>query len=313
MEQIYDVAVLGGGPGGYTAALYCARAGLSTVVLEKLSPGGQMATTSNVENYPGFAEGVDGFDLAMQMKDGAERFGVETLFADATAVALEGGVKTITTSSGERRARTVILATGADPRPLGVPHEDELRGRGVAYCATCDANFFEDLEVFVVGGGDSALEEAIYLAKFARKVTVIHRRDEFRAAKSIQEKAFANPKLNFIWNSTVEELIGEELLTGIRLRNVLTGAITQIDADEDDGIIGLFVFIGFVPNAALFEGALELEQGYIITDAEMRTSVPGVFAAGDIRVKSLRQVVTAASDGAIAAVQAAKYVEETAQ
>lgn len=169
MEQIYDVAVLGGGPGGYTAALYCARAGLSTVVLEKLSPGGQMATTSNVENYPGFAEGVDGFDLAMQMKDGAERFGVETLFADATAVALEGGVKTITTSSGERRARTVILATGADPRPLGVPHEDELRGRGVAYCATCDGMLYRGKTVVVVGGGNSAAEDALFLSRVCKR------------------------------------------------------------------------------------------------------------------------------------------------
>ncbi|MFQ9993334.1 NAD(P)/FAD-dependent oxidoreductase, partial [Ruthenibacterium lactatiformans] len=175
MEQIYDVAVLGGGPGGYTAALYCARAGLSTVVLEKLSPGGQMATTSNVENYPGFAEGVDGFDLAMQMKDGAERFGVETLFADATAVALEGGVKTITTSSGERRARTVILATGADPRPLGVPHEDELRGRGVAYCATCDGMLYRGKTVVVVGGGNSAAEDALFLSRVCKKVYLVHR------------------------------------------------------------------------------------------------------------------------------------------
>ena len=313
MDVLYDVIILGAGPAGLSAGLYAGRSRLKTLLIERSRDGGQIAITSEIENYPGALEGDSGPSLIERMTHQAAKFGVKRVSDTITEVALEGAVKCLVGKKGTYRAKTVITATGAFPRTLGCPRERELAGKGVSYCATCDANFFEDLEVFVVGGGDSALEEAIYLAKFARKVTVIHRRDEFRAAKSIQEKAFANPKLNFIWNSTVEELIGEELLTGIRLRNVLTGAITQIDADEDDGIIGLFVFIGFVPNAALFEGALELEQGYIITDAEMRTSVPGVFAAGDIRVKSLRQVVTAASDGAIAAVQAAKYVEETAQ
>ena len=266
MEQIYDVAVLGGGPGGYTAALYCARAGLSTVVLEKLSPGGQMATTSNVENYPGFAEGVDGFDLAMQMKDGAERFGVETLFADATAVALEGGVKTITTSSGERRARTVILATGADPRPLGVPHEDELRGRGVAYCATCDGMLYRGKTVVVVGGGNSAAEDALFLSRVCKKVY---------------------------------------LVTGVVLEGVESGNRSELACD------GVFIAVGRIPNTGLFHGVLEMDAaGYLIADETTRTALPGVFAVGDVRTKPLRQIITAAADGAVASKYAEAYLAE---
>ena len=231
MEQIYDVAVLGGGPGGYTAALYCARAGLSTVVLEKLSPGGQMATTSNVENYPGFAEGVDGFDLAMQMKDGAERFGVETLFADATAVALEGGVKTITTSSGERRARTVILATGADPRPLGVPHEDELRGRGVAYCATCDGMLYRGKTVVVVGGGNSAAEDALFLSRVCKKVYLVHRGAVLTASKSYWTALQKAENVEFIWNSRVVELLYGSVVTGVVLEGVESGNRSELACD----------------------------------------------------------------------------------
>ena len=299
MEQIYDVAVLGGGPGGYTAALYCARAGLSTVVLEKLSPGGQMATTSNVENYPGFAEGVDGFDLAMQMKDGAERFGVETLFADATAVALEGGVKTITTSSGERRARTVILATGADPRPLGVPHEDELRGRGVAYCATCDGMLYRSKTVVVVGGGNSAAADALYLSKICKKVYLVHRRDTLRASKVYLEP-LKNSSVEFIWNSQVKEILHEKKVTGVVVEDK-KGHRKEIPCD------GVFAAIGRIPDTKLFIGQTELDsQGYILADETTRTNLPGVFAVGDVRTKPLRQVVTAASDGAVAS----HFIEE---
>ena len=251
MEQIYDVAVLGGGPGGYTAALYCARAGLSTVVLEKLSPGGQMATTSNVENYPGFAEGVDGFDLAMQMKDGAERFGVETLFADATAVALEGGVKTITTSSGERRARTVILATGADPRPLGVPHEDELRGRGVAYCATCDGMLYRGKTVVVVGGGNSAAEDALFLSRVCKKVYLVHRGAVLTASKSYWTALQKAENVEFIWNSRVVELLYGSVVTGVVLEGVESGNRSELACD------GVFIAVGRIPNTGLFHGVHE--------------------------------------------------------
>ena len=305
MEQIYDVAVLGGGPGGYTAALYCARAGLSTVVLEKLSPGGQMATTSNVENYPGFAEGVDGFDLAMQMKDGAERFGVETLFADATAVALEGGVKTITTSSGERRARTVILATGADPRPLGVPHEDELRGRGVAYCATCDGMLYRGKTVVVVGGGNSAAEDALFLSRVCKKVYLVHRGAVLTASNSYWTALQKAENVEFIWNSRVVELLYGSVVTGVVLEGVESGNRSELACD------GVFIAVGRIPNTGLFHGVLEMDAaGYLIADETTRTALPGVFAVGDVRTKPLRQIITAAADGAVASKYAEAYLAE---
>ena len=204
----------------------------------------------------------------------------------------------------------MILATGAFPRPIGCKNEGKFVGKGISFCATCDANFFEDFEVFVVGGGDSAVEEAMYLTKFARKVTIIHRRDELRAAKSIQEKAFKNPKMNFLWDTVVEEVDGDELLNKMILKNVKTGELTTFEADEEDGLFGLFGFIGMIPNSGLFEGIIEMDRGYIKTDDNMHTNIEGVYAAGDIRVKSLRQVVTAAADGAIAAMQAEKYLAE---
>ena len=213
-------------------------------------------------------------------------------------------------NKGEYLAKCVIIATGAFPKPIGCKNEGKFVGRGISFCATCDAGFFEDFEVYVVGGGDSAVEEAMYLSKFARKVTVIHRRNELRAAKSIQEKAFANPKLEFMWDTVVEEVLGDEMLEGMIVKNVKTGELTTIMADPDDGIFGLFGFIGYNPNSQLFEGMLEMDRGYIVTDADMHTNIPGVFAAGDIRVKSLRQVVTATADGAIAAMQCEKYIAE---
>ena len=284
MEQIYDVAVLGGGPGGYTAALYCARAGLSTVVLEKLSPGGQMATTSNVENYPGFAEGVDGFDLAMQMKDGAERFGVETLFADATAVALEGGVKTITTSSGERRARTVILATGADPRPLGVPHEDELRGRGVAYCATCDGMLYRGRAVAVWGLSPEAPQEANFLHGIGCSVTYIAGRRPDTLEAGVAFRA-----------GRVEAVEGGAAVEAVRVG----GATLPVQ--------GVFILRAATPPDALVPG-LALENGFVKTDAAMRTNIPGLFAAGDMTGKPL-QVANAVGDGLVAALAAVDYLD----
>ena len=309
METIYDVIILGAGPAGLAAGLYAGRSRLNTLIIEKGQDGGQIAITDEIDNYPGaLLEGESGPSLVARMRAQCEKFGAKRLGDTVKAVHLTGDIKTITCAKGEYRAKSVILATGAFPKPIGCPGEAQFMGRGVSYCATCDAAFFEDLEVFVVGGGDAAVEEAMYLTKFARKVTIIHRRDQLRAAKSIQEKAFANPKIHFLWDTVVEELAGDEILERMRLRNVNTGAITEIVPDEEDGLFGVFVFIGFSPNSALFEGQVELEHGYIKTDEAMHTNLPGVFAAGDIRVKTLRQVVTAAADGAIAAMEAEHYL-----
>jgi thioredoxin reductase (NADPH) len=243
------------------------------------------------------------------MTQQCEKFGVDRVKDTINEVVLEGDVKKLISANGEYCGKTLIIATGAFARPIGCKNEKEFMGKGVSYCATCDANFFEDFEVFVVGGGDSAVEEAMYLTKFARKVTIIHRRDELRAAKSIQEKAFKNEKLHFMWDTVVEEVNGDGILSEMTVKNVKTGEITKIEADEDDGMFGVFGFIGTIPNTKIFEDTnLELEYGYIPTDANMKTNIPGVFAAGDVRVKSLRQVVTAAADGAIAATQCEHYI-----
>ena len=307
-----DVGVVGSGPAGMTAALYAARAGLSVAVFERMGPGGQMTQTERLDNYPGFAEGIDAFELSFAMASQAERFGAERVSDEVVDLNVDTVKKLLTCASGAQySARAVIVATGAEPRELGVSGEAELRGRGVSYCATCDANFFEDFEVYVVGGGDSAVEEAMYLTKFARKVTIIHRRDELRAAKSIQEKAFKNPKLFFMWDSVVEELEGDDILQAMYVKNVKTGEVTKVEADPEDGMFGLFGFIGTVPNTKIFEGVIDMdERGYIKTDADMHTNIPGVYAAGDVRVKSLRQVVTAAADGAIAAVQVERSMSD---
>lgn len=308
--MIYDVIIIGAGPAGLAAGLYAGRARLSTLMIEKAKEGGQIVQTAEIENYPGGLEEESGPTLIDRMSTQAEKFGTEKVIDTVISVELQGDVKTIRCQKETYRAKTVIIATGAHPVPIGCPGEKEFTGKGVSYCATCDAAFFEDFEVYVVGGGDSAVEEAMYLTKFARKVTVIHRRDELRAAKSIQEKAFANPKMDFLWNSTVKELKGEGLLQSMTVENVKTGERKEIKADEEDGTFGVFVFIGFKPVSELFDGKVEMVNGYIKTDDDMKTNLPGVFAAGDIRVKSLRQVVTAVSDGAIAAVQAGKYIEE---
>lgn len=244
-----------------------------------------------------------------RMSQQAAGFGAQKVKDTIVDVELEGDVKHLKGLNADYYAKTVIIATGANPRPIGCPGERELTGKGVSYCATCDAAFFEDFDIYVVGGGDSAVEEALYLAKFGRKVTIIHRRDALRAAKSIQEKAFANDKIDFMWNSKVAELSGDGILERMVIENTVTGERTTIEAPEEDGTFGVFVFIGFDPHAQLFEGKLSMENGYILTDEDMRTSIPGVFAAGDVRKKSLRQVVTAAADGAIAASMANKYLE----
>ena len=309
MSKIYDVIILGAGPAGLAAGLYAGRSRLSTLIIEKGQDGGQIAITDEIENYPGQnVEGESGPSLIARMTEQAKKFGAERVSDVIKSVELNGDVKKLVGNKGEYEAKCVIIATGAFPKPIGCENEGKFTGKGISFCATCDASFFEDFEVYVVGGGDSAVEEAMYLTKFARKVTIIHRRDELRAAKSIQEKAFANPKIDFMWNSVVTRVDGDELLSSMVVKNTKTGELTTVEADEDDGLFGLFGFIGYNPNSALFEGKLEMDRGYIVTDADMHTSVPGVYAAGDIRVKSLRQVVTAAADGAIAAMQAEHYV-----
>ena len=309
MSKVYDVIILGGGPAGLTAGLYAGRSRLSTLIIEKGQDGGQIAITDEIENYPGqMVEGESGPSLIARMTEQAKKFGAERCSDVIKSVDLSGDVKKLVGTKGEYEAKCVIIATGAFPKPIGCENEGKFTGKGISFCATCDAAFFEDFEVYVVGGGDSAVEEAMYLTKFARKVTIIHRRDELRAAKSIQEKAFANPKIAFMWDSVVVKVDGDELLNTMTVKNTKTGELTEVKADEDDGLFGLFGFIGYNPNSQLFEGVLDMEHGYIKTDDNMHTSIPGVFAAGDIRVKSLRQVVTAAADGAIAAMQAEHYV-----
>ena len=311
MNNIYDVVILGAGPAGLAAGLYAGRSCLKTLIIEKGQDGGQIAITDEIENYPGqIVEGESGPSLIARMSEQAKKFGAERVSDVIKSVELEGSVKKLVGAKGEYYGKTVILATGAFPRPIGCKNEGKFVGKGISFCATRDANFFEDFEVFVVGGGDSAVEEAMYLTKFARKVTIIHRRDELRAAKSIQEKAFKNPKMNFLWDTVVEEVDGDELLNKMTLKNVKTGELTTFEADEDDGLFGLFGFIGMIPNSTLFEGQIDMDYGYIKTDDNMHTNIEGVYAAGDIRVKSLRQVVTAAADGAIAAMQAEKYLAE---
>ncbi len=312
MSKLYDVIILGAGPAGLAAGLYAGRSRLSVLIIEKGQDGGQIAITDDIENYPGqIVEGESGPSLIARMTEQAAKFGAERASDTIKEVSLDGDVKILKSEKEEYQAKNVIIATGANARAIDCKGEAEYKGKGISYCATCDANFFEDLEVYVVGGGDAAVEEAMYLTKFARKVTLIHRRNELRAAKSIQEKAFANPKMNFMWDSVVEEVYGEGVLQGMIVKNVKTGEETKVEADEDDGMFGLFGFIGTVPNTKPFEGIIDMdERGYIKTDPDMHTNIPGVYAAGDVRVKSLRQVVTAAADGAIAAVQVERSLSD---
>lgn len=312
MDKVYDIIVLGAGPAGLTAASYAGRARMDTLLIEGTKDGGQIVITNEIENYPGSLEEESGPSLIARMTKQVEKFGADRVTDTIVDVELEGKVKHLKGNHGDYYAKAVVIATGASPRPIGCPGEKEFTGKGVSYCATCDANFFEDFEVYVVGGGDSAVEEAMYLTKFARKVTLVHRRDELRAAKSIQEKAFANPKMAFMWNTTIEEIKGDGVVTSMIVKDTVTGETREIEADEEDGTFGIFVFVGFDPKSQLFEGKLEMENRYIVTDKYMHTSVPGVFAAGDVIVKHLRQVVTACGDGAVAATEAQHYVENLA-
>lgn len=310
MEELYDVIILGGGPAGLTAGLYAGRGGLKTLLLEKGQDGGQIALTAELENYPGqLLEGETGLSLAGRMAEQCRRFGVERAADTIRSVRLDGPVKELTGERGTYRSRAVILATGAAPRPIGCENEARFVGQGISFCATCDGALFRGLEVYVAGGGDSAVEEAVYLTRFARKVTVIHRRDRLRAARSIQERAFANPKVAFLWDSVVVRAEGTDVLEAITVKNVKTGALTTLRADPADGMLGLFGFTGYTPNTGLFAGQLALEEGYIKTGEDMGAGLPGVFAAGDVRRKSLRQVVTACADGAVAAVAAERYLQ----
>lgn len=303
--HIYDMIVVGGGPGGYTAALYAARAGLDTVALEKLSAGGQMALTEEIDNYPGFEEGVDGFTLAEKMQQQAERFGAKSEYAQVERMDLTATPKVLETSEGTFYARTVVLATGANPRELGVAEEAALTGRGVAYCAACDGMRYKGKTVVVVGGGNSAAADAMLLSRVAKKVILVHRRDTLRATKVYHQPLMEAENLEFCWNSVVTQLLHEEKLTGVKVKNVNTGEETTIPCD------GLFISVGRTPATELVKGQLELDpSGYVVADETTATNLPGVYAVGDVRTKLLRQVVTAVADGAMAVHMAEEYLTE---
>lgn len=302
MQHIYDMVILGGGPGGYTAALYAARAGLDVVLVERLSVGGQMALTDIIDNYPGFPEGVDGFELGMRMQQQAERFGARTEYAQVMALDLKAEPKVIETDSGVLYARTVVVALGAGPRKLELPDEERLTGRGVHYCAHCDGAFYRDKVVALVGGGDSAAAEALHLARMVKKVILIHRRDTLRATKLYHAQLEKLPNLQIRWNSAVTALSGDSRLEAIRVKDLLTGE------EQDLSVDALFVSIGRKPTTALVEGQLDLDRGYIPAGESTETAIPGVYAVGDIRTKHLRQVITAAADGANAVHAAQEYL-----
>jgi len=302
---VHDIIIIGGGPAGLTAGLYAGRAKLKTLLIEQMVAGGQAATTDLLENYPGAPEGSTGPDLTERMEEQAKKFGCEFVMGEVTGVDLSGKEKVVTTNVGEFKSKAVIITSGATHRKLGCPGEEDLIGGGVSFCATCDAAFFEDLPVAVVGGGDSAISAAIYLTKFASRVYVIHRRDALRATKVVQEKAFANPKIEIVWDSVVDEIKGSETVEALKLKNVKTGEFSELPVD------GVFMYIGLVPNTKFLQGQVKINPaGYIPVTANMETDVPGVFAAGDVTAKLLRQVVTAVGDGATAAVAAEKYIED---
>lgn len=303
-ENLYDILIIGGGPAGYTAALYGARSGFRTTVLEKLSPGGQMATTSDIENYPGFPGVVDGFELGEKMQQGAEQAGAETVYAEVTKVDLKADPKVVETSEGTYLGRTVIIATGAHPRKLGLAQEENLVNRGISYCATCDGSFYKGKTVVVNGGGNTAVGDALYLAKLAKKVYLVHRRDTLRATP-IYLQRLKDAQVEIIWNSVISGLEADKKLTAVDVKNVKTGEVTKLPAD------GLFVAIGQLPENSLFEGQVATDKaGYIVAGEDTKTSVPGVFAIGDVRTKQVRQIITAAADGAVAVHFAEEYLNE---
>ncbi len=303
MEQIYDLIIIGGGPAGYTAALYASRAGLDSVLIEKLSPGGQMALTGDIDNYPGFDEGIDGLTLGFKMQQGAERFGAVTEYAEVVSVDFSENIKKIETTSGYFFSKAVIISTGASPRELGLPDEATFVGKGVHYCAHCDGRFYKNKTVIVVGGGNSAVADALYLSRLAKKVILVHRRDELRATKIYHEPLVNAENVEILWNSSVSELIAEERVKGVKIKNLETGEEKEVFCD------GVFISIGRKPATEFLNGVLELDQGgYIVADESTRTNVDGVFAVGDVRTKVLRQVVTAVADGAVAVHYAEEYL-----
>lgn len=305
MPTLYDCLIIGGGPAGLSAAIYASRGKMNTVVFERSKIGGQAAITDDIENYPGSVEEATGPKIVKRMREQAESFGTCFVMEEVKKVELSEKIKKVITTKGCYEGKTVIIATGAEHMKLNVPGEEEFIGKGVSYCATCDADFFTDLDVVVVGGGDSAVQEALYLTKFAENVTIIHRRDKLRANKCLQDKAFKNPKIKFLWDSVVERIEGDGIVEKVIVRSVKTGELKEVKTD------GVFIFIGMKPSTEIFKGLIEMdERGYILTDENMRTNIEGVFAAGDCRVKLLRQIVTAAADGAIAAVAAERYIEE---
>ena len=303
MNRVYDMMIVGGGPGGYTAALYAARAGLDTLVLEKLSAGGQMALTSQIDNYPGFHDGIDGFTLGQQMQAGAERFGVKTELAEVFSAKLDAPIKKLETSEGTFYGRTVVFATGAGPKELGLPGEQALIGRGINYCAACDGMFYKGKTVVVVGGGNSAAADALLLSRTCEKVIIIHRRDTLRATKIYHDPLMQAKNVEFYWNSTVSEFLVDGKVTGLKLQNVVSGKETILPCD------GVFISIGRKPATELVQGQLVLDPaGYIVADESTQTTLPGVYAVGDVRTKALRQVVTAVADGAVAVHYAEEYL-----
>ena len=301
---MYDVIIIGGGPAGMSAAIYAARARLKTLIIEKAGCGGQIAITDHLENYPGFETGINGFELAVKMQTQATTFGSEITYGEVISIDVNNKFKKVVLQDKEYETKTIIVASGANFKKLNVPGEQEFIGKGVSYCATCDGPFFRNKEIAVVGGGDSALQEALYLTKFATKVNLIHRRNEFRAAKILQEKVLANEKINVILDSVVEEICGTQLLESLKVKNVKDGNINNLS------VSGVFLFVGWQPNTKFLESSnIKLENGYIITNENMETNLEGVFACGDVRKKQLRQVVTAAGDGAISAISAQHYIE----
>ena len=303
MESIWDVLIIGGGPAGYTAALYTARAGLNTGVVEQLSPGGQMGLTDIIDNYPGFDEGIDGFTLGMKMQQGAERFGAKTIYDQVVGVDFSSQPLQVKTTGGTLSSKAVIIATGVNPRELGLPSEQALVGRGVHYCAHCDGRFYKDKTVMVVGGGNSAVSDALYLSHLAKKVYLVHRRNQLRATKIYHEPLMKAENVEFLWNSAVTEILAENRVTGAVITDLNTGLNHKVDCE------GIFVSIGRKPMADFLDGSVATdENGYIMAGEDTKTNIPGVFAAGDIRTKALRQVITAAGDGAIAAHEAELFI-----
>ncbi|HSB05500.1 MAG TPA: thioredoxin-disulfide reductase [Thermodesulfobacteriota bacterium] len=303
-EKLYDVIILGGGPAGLTAGLYAARARLKTLLIESGLFGGQMTTTELIENYPGFPQGVTGEELSRLMEEQAKRFGLEMINQEIIEVRTEGDIKHVRTHESDYHGEAIIICTGTEYRKLGVPGEKEFAGKGVSYCATCDGAFFQDRKIIVVGGGDSALTEALFLTKFAKELTIIHRRDALRATKIYQERALANPKIKFFWNSVVQEIKGDKVVDSVVVKNVKTGEVSELEAE------GAFLFIGLTPRTQFMKGLVAMDEGdYICTNANCETSAKGVFAAGDCRKQLLRQIATAVGDGATAAFAAEKYLE----